>query len=239
MRIAIINGSPRGKDSCTMRMAVPLSQGMTDAGAQVNVLHLAELKPLPCRGCFSCWFRTPEKCVIDDGYNEALASIAVAELIVFAGPLYHYHMPGLMKNFLDRTITMAEPWMVPDQSRGGISKHPPRGKTINSVMLVSPCGFPEVRHFKPYSDWFKAYAQMTGLKWAGEVLRPMGELLRAEEMQPRLAGYYTDLRAAGAEVVREGALRPETEIKLQRSLVEGGAEEFRAMANRHFAKILG
>ncbi|MDD2773975.1 MAG: flavodoxin family protein [Elusimicrobiales bacterium] len=240
MKILIVNGSPRGKNSCTMRMVAPLSEGMEEAGAQVKLLYLAELNPGHCRGCFSCWFKTPGKCVIEDGYNEAMSSCEGAELVVFAAPLYHFHMPGLMKNFLDRTITASEPWIIPDDKRDGISTHPvARRNTINSIMLVSPCGFPEVKHFKPYSDWFKAYAKIAGLKWTGEILRPMGELLRSEEMQPHLSGYFADLRDAGMEVVREGALRHETEIKLQRDLLKGGSEEFRALANNRFAKLLG
>ncbi|MFZ2960201.1 MAG: flavodoxin family protein [Candidatus Ozemobacteraceae bacterium] len=239
MKIAIINGSPRGKNSCTMRMVTPLSDGMKEAGAEVKVLHLAELNPAHCRGCFSCWFKTPGTCIIDDGYNEAIASCEKTELLVFAAPLYHFHMPGLMKNFLDRTIITSEPWIVPDESRDGISRHIGRKNSITSVMIVSPCGFPEVKHFKPYSNWFKAYAEIAGMKWCGEILRTMGELLRNEEMQPHLTEYFADLRAAGSEIVREGVLSYETEIKLQRDLLKGGTEEFRAMANKRFAKVLG
>lgn len=239
MKISIINGSPRGENSCTMRMCNPLIEGMKEAGAQVHLLHLAKLAPHHCMGCFGCWTKTPGKCVINDGFNEAVAECAGANLAVFAAPLYHFHMPGIMKNFLDRTIVLSEPWMITDKTRGNISHHPIRNRTIDSMLLLSPCGFPEAAHFAPYSDWFKAYAKIAGVRWCGEILRPMAEVLRAEKFQPQLAGYYADLKAAGKELVCDGTLSRKTELLLQRDLVPGGVAAMREHANTHWERMLG
>ena len=43
-----------------------------------------------CSGCFTCWTKTPGKCIHKDDMEELLHKISQADVIVYATPLYYY-----------------------------------------------------------------------------------------------------------------------------------------------------
>ena len=60
MKILLINGSPKGKTSNSLRLANAFIQGLrteTEKAESVTIeeLDLVSLKISPCKGCFSCW----------------------------------------------------------------------------------------------------------------------------------------------------------------------------------------
>ena len=61
----------------------------------------------PCVGCFSCWNRTPGKCVIRDGYDDIGALIHRADEIVVNSRYTFGGFSGFVKNVLDRCIGYA------------------------------------------------------------------------------------------------------------------------------------
>ncbi len=63
MKVFAVNSSARtGADSKTQIMLEALIEGMAGAGAKVEVINLV--------GCFSCWTRTPGKCIHKDDMSE-------------------------------------------------------------------------------------------------------------------------------------------------------------------------
>ena len=72
MKALAINGSPRMKASSTWHMLKPLLAGMEAAGATTEVIHVRKLDLKPCIGCFTCWVRTPGKCIHDDAMGDTL-----------------------------------------------------------------------------------------------------------------------------------------------------------------------
>ncbi|MBM4285092.1 MAG: flavodoxin family protein [Deltaproteobacteria bacterium] len=238
MHVMAINGSPRKERSSTSHILGPLLEGMRAGGATTEVVHLGQVQIKPCLGCFLCWVKTPGKCVQQDDMATVLERFVQADILIFGTPLYHYAMSGLLKNFIDRTLPIHEPWMVEDPHHPGRSTHPDRYPKDRAALLVSPCGFPEFNHFAPLVHYFQFYIQKLGWRYLGEILRPAGNSLSGEQYQEMFTWYYDLVRQAGEQLIRQGQISPEVQAGLRRDLFPGGVETFRDEANRHWAETM-
>ena len=99
MKVVMINGSPHKNDS-TAEALREVGHGLTDGGAESELLHIgAEVVP-GCRGCFAC--RTLQRCVIDDCVNRAAEILHHADGRIVASPVYFSSPTGTLISFLDR-----------------------------------------------------------------------------------------------------------------------------------------
>ena len=238
MHVMAINGSPRKEKSSTYHILAPLLEGMRAAGATTELVHLGHLQIKPCLGCFLCWVKTPGKCVQKDDMAAVLERFVQADMLVFGTPLYHYNVSGLMKNFIDRTLPSFEPWLVEDPDHPGKSGHPDRYPRDRTMLLVSPCGFPEFDHFAPLVQYFQFFAQKLGWRYLGEILRPAGESLSHEQYQETFVWYYNLVRQAGEQLIRQGRITPEVQAGLRQDLFPGGPEAFRNEANHYWSETM-
>ena len=58
----------------------------------------------PCIGCFSCWNRTPGKCVVKDGYDDMGYLVHQAEEIRIISRYTYGGFSGFVKNVIDRCL---------------------------------------------------------------------------------------------------------------------------------------
>jgi putative NADPH-quinone reductase len=233
MRVVAINGSIRKEKSSTNHILKPLLEGMELAGAQTDLIMLGHLNIKPCLGCFLCWVKTPGKCVQADDMSEILGKYLQADLLVMGTPLYHYTLSGLLKNFMDRTLPMAEPWLI-EHHLAGLTGHPERYPKKRSLFLVSPCGLPEFDHFEALVHYFRYYSRHCGLNYLGEILRPGAESLSKANMQSLFDWYYDLVRQAGEQLIQRGSISPEIQTELKRDLFPGGVQAFRQHANQYW-----
>jgi multimeric flavodoxin WrbA len=237
MKVLAINGSPRGENSCTIQMLKPLLKGMEQAGAETEVVNLSKLKINHCLGCFACWTKTPGICVHNDDMAPILQKLVDADLIIYGTPLYVFTMTGLMKDFLDRKLPLAMPFMEQNPNQADSTRHPGRYIAANKkILLVSPCGFPELTHFEPLVSYYKYLAKVTGMKYIGEILRPMGELLRVEIAQEINSEYSEDLIQAGHQIVANEKIDEILHKKLHKLWMS--PEKYRELANQNFSEKL-
>ncbi len=67
MNVLVINGSPKGKASNTMKLTNALLEGIAENKDNIiKQLTVKDMDITPCLGCMSCWGKTAGKCVIDD-----------------------------------------------------------------------------------------------------------------------------------------------------------------------------
>ncbi|MDM8518549.1 SCP2 sterol-binding domain-containing protein [Anaerolineales bacterium HSG6] len=236
MKVLALNGSPRMKASSTYHMLIPFLAGMEAAGAETEVIHIRRLNLEACIGCYTCWARTPGVCIHDDSMADALQKFNTADMVIFGTPLYHFTMTGIMKNFVDRLLPRLEPWLIPHPHVPGVTGHPERVNKPNKMFLISPCGFPEFEHFDSLVATFKHIARMENWEYMGEILRPGAEPLSRRSLQNLFTNYYTLLRQAGEELVRDERISDDLQAKLHQDLFPGGKKAFYQLAEGYWTE---
>ncbi|MBO4385747.1 MAG: flavodoxin family protein, partial [Treponema sp.] len=132
MEILLINGSPKGKKSNSLRLAEKFLQGfkteMQGKGSELSVeeIELSSMNIGACKGCFGCWRNTPGVCCIKDDMQILLPKILNADMIVWSFPLYYFNVPGMLKNMIDRQLPLILPFMKENTSGHGSGSHETR-----------------------------------------------------------------------------------------------------------------
>ena len=226
MKITVINGSPKGRDSITNIMVTAFLKGAEQAGAETVNIFLAEKEIKHCKGCFSCWLVTPGECVIeDDDMAEILSEGEGADVLVLATPLKYANISGMLKVFVERLLPFANPYILKDEA--GETRHPKKRPEAESslyrskLVLISNGGLGQIGHFQVVSHWIRRLALNNLSEVIGEICMPQGPLLAnpAEELRPLIDGYLQLLQGAGREIVTNNRLSEETEKQLRQNLV--------------------
>lgn len=106
MKTLILKGSPR-QDGNTSTMADRFAAGLRAAGHDdVNTFSLNELTIRPCQACNGCFKPPFSGCVLDDDFQTIYPVFRDADLVVFAAPVYWWHLCAQMKAFVDRMHPM-------------------------------------------------------------------------------------------------------------------------------------
>jgi len=233
MKILAINGSPRGKSSNSDRILLPFLDGAREVGADAEVIYLSEKTINHCLGCFTCWTKSPGVCVHQDDMPELLEKIRLADLIVYATPLYVFTVSGLMKDFMDRHLPLAQPYIL---KRGGQYIHPRRyEEKSKKIILIANCGYPGKHHFSGLVETFRCFTSGSDKELAAVILCAAGELLKIPEAQASVKWFIKACKTAGRELVNCGKLTPETEALLNNDLID--PEFYSQMANSYWRGV--
>jgi hypothetical protein len=236
MKITVFNGSPRAERGNTHRMVEEFSTGAKEAGALIENVFLVKKEINHCRGCFTCWGKTPGICVIDDDMSALLKTFMNSDIVVFATPVYVDNVTAITKQFIDRLIPLIDPHMDPDEH--GESVHRKRFETYPRIVVISNCGYPEQSHFQVFPLLFRRVARNMHSEVLAEIYRGGGELLKVDhpQVRPIIASYKRLLQQAGKELVETLTLSEETKAALEAPLVS--AEQYREQVNRGFDAVL-
>jgi multimeric flavodoxin WrbA len=232
MKILLINGSPKGKTSNSLRLANAFIQGLrteTEKAESVTIeeLDLASLKISTCRGCFSCWKNTPGECCIKDDMQMIIEKELEADLIIWSFPLYYFSVPGLLKNMIDRQLPMNLPFMSKDDSGCGSGGHDARyDMSGKKHVLISTCGFYSSEG--NYDSVTKMFDHFLGKGRYETIFCGQGELFRVKELSSRTDEYLSYVRDAGREYAQVG-ISEETRERLSTLLYP--REVFEEMAD--------
>jgi Multimeric flavodoxin WrbA len=105
--ILILNGSPRANGN-TAAMVNALILGAESVGHTTNKVDIRLLNIKPCTGCYSCAAGKGDPCVQkDDMKKEVYQNLDMADVVVFASPLYWWQFTAQMKTVIDRLFAVA------------------------------------------------------------------------------------------------------------------------------------
>ena len=226
MKVLALNSSARvGVESKTEMMLEALVAGMVEAGAEVETINLKDKKIKPCQGCFSCWTKTPGKCIHqDDMSREILPKMQESDVVIYASPLFIHTFNATMQLVLERSLPGAEPYLI--QMEDGTWSHPVRGKSPQAVVL-SVAGFPEMQAFDALMVLVDHHFRKVRDRLWGELYRPGAESLTM--MRPLRDEVLAATRQAGRELVETKSISPETKARVEQP-VTGDMEEITDMA---------
>jgi multimeric flavodoxin WrbA len=222
MTILVLNGSPKGERSNTLRLTRSFLDG---AGwSNVTIIDVAKTDIKACLGCFSCWNKTPGKCVINDEMGEVLAKIIAADVIIWSFPLYYFSVPGGLKNLIDRQLPMNLPYMEEGAESGG---HPARYNLSHQKhIVISTCGF-----WTPEGNYEAINSMFDHIYGKGNyttIYCGQGELFHIPELKARTDTYLEVVHRAVAEYA-SGGIHVGTEAVLMEPLFSRNV--FEKMAN--------
>ena len=233
MKILLINGSPKGAKSNSLRLAHSFLDGIREQesernrAVEVEELHLNALRIAPCKGCFACWKQTPGTCCMEDDMQTVIEGLLSANLVIWSFPLYYYSVPGPLKNLIDRQLPMSLPFMCESRDGNGSGGHPSRyDRSRIRHVLISTCGFYSAEG--NYDSVTRMFDHVLGQGKYTSIFCGQGELFRVKELSARTDAYLAAVRQAGREYAA-GAIREETEAKLKALLYP--REVFEKMAD--------
>lgn len=229
MKILLINGSPRGKNSGTLKLAQAFLSGFQSVrqDAELGEITVRDRKINDCAGCFRCWTETPGVCVFKDDMKDICEALVAADVIIWSFPLYYYGMPSRVKALLDRTLPLSLPFI--DKRADGTAAHPQRYRRIPPrVVLISTVGFYTLkRNIDALSLQFELMTPEDSLT---KIFCPMGELFNQPALKETTDAFLDKVRKAGSEYALSFRVSPETQARLAQPLMP--ADIFIEMANQ-------
>lgn len=229
MKITAFNGSPKADRGNTHVIVSALLEGAAKAGASTENIFLAREKISHCIGCFTCWTKTPGKCVLKDDMEDLLKKYMASDIIIMASPLYADHVTGIMKDFMDRGIPLVCPQF--EMGDAGQTRHISRYEKYPSIVWVSNCGFPEKGQFAVLQLACERGIRNNKADIIAQIYRSQGPLLTSDDpgLKPVLNRYKELLRQAGAEIVLKRKIPDALRLELEEPFVP--EEEYSKAAN--------
>lgn len=107
MKIAILNGSPRAKNTTAMVNA--FADGAKEVGHEVNILHVGKMQIKDCMGCEYCHTKGNGTCIIKDDMQKVLPVVNDADMLVFATPVYYRGITSYLSAVIHRFYCIGKP----------------------------------------------------------------------------------------------------------------------------------
>jgi len=210
--IVVLDGGPRNaKYSKTTFMVDNFIEGAKHAGALVETFKLKNYEIKHCTGCYTCWTKTPGKCIFKDDMTMLRKKYREADLVVFASPLYIFNVTGIMKDFMDRLLPIMKPYMLLDEQ--GYIKHPDRFPESGEqgFVVFSAAGFPDIDHnFDGLEAMYRMWdSHNENMHLMGEFFMSAAEIIVQSVFSQRNHNIKIACQKAGEQVVREGRINKE------------------------------
>lgn len=234
MNVLLINGSPKGKNSNSLKLAYSFIEGLkseyANNGKEISIeeLHVASMNIDACKGCFTCWKKTPGICCIKDDMQTVIDKQLEADIILWSFPLYYFSVPGILKNLIDRQLPMSLPFMSSREDGYGSGSHDSRYNMEGKRhVLISTCGFYSTEG--NYDSVLRMFDHLLGKGNYETVFCGQGELFRVKELSARTEEYLDAVKVAGAEYAETGMISAKTDAVLRTLLYP--REVFEKMAD--------
>ena len=104
MRIVGICGSPKSERSSTRFLLEKALEAISDG--QTELLNIIDYNILHCTGCDSCVRKKPCPQSANDDMSKIEKKLVGADGIIIAAPSYFTSVPGVLKDFIDRSRAM-------------------------------------------------------------------------------------------------------------------------------------
>ena len=87
-----------------------------------------------CIGCFSCWVKTPSKCIIRDDAIKIYPLVASSENLIYVTRVKYGTYDTILKTFLERTIPTQQAFI---RLYNGEAHHVQRNVNVKNAIIVA------------------------------------------------------------------------------------------------------
>lgn len=206
MKVLIINGSPKSKNSETLKLTKTFVSGMDAKAKEIDTIN-CDIRP--CLGCYKCWKKESRKCCVNDDMHKILRKMKDSDVIIWSTPLFCYSVPSTMKALLDRMTSLLAPEII--ELSDGSKSHPAIDAFNAKHVLISGSPLPEADNcFDAIKFQFK---HMFG-EDIEMILCSENKLFNITGAQTVANEYLKTIEKAGKEFVEFGHILRETHEKL-------------------------
>ena len=218
MKILILNGSPKGERSATLKLARAFADGVRRDGDVLDLIDISKSDVHGCRGCFGCW-ANGGACVIRDDFPTLFRErYLTSDLVLWCFPLYFYEMPSQLKAFMDRTFVNNWPDMPLDEN--GRPTHPQRCDVSQmSHIIISTCGFYTAAGL--YDAVLAHFRILYGSRFKEAVTCAQGGAFSSDSVKELVDAYLEKVGQAGCEYRETGEFSAKTKAALMEPLLPG------------------
>ncbi|MCR5349737.1 MAG: flavodoxin family protein [Acholeplasmatales bacterium] len=224
LNILVLNGSPKMNNSSTMKVTNAFLEGIKNKrDCNIELINIQALNIKPCIGCLSCWGKTEGECIIkDDDISIVKQKLLKADIIIESFPLFFFGMPGIVKLFTDRLLSMMNTYRGDNNKDTERSLHGLRYDDPNKrFVLISTCAYTDVSLV--YESLIKQYDFICGKDSYSKILVPQMKTLVDVNNKNKLDKYLNKFILAGEEFVSNGTLSKECEANLSKPPFSEGA----------------
>ncbi len=229
MKILSVNGSPHKDRGNTYIIVKAFLEGARMEGAEViDEIFLQDKKIGYCLGCYTCWSKTPGRCIQKDDMEEIIEKVLSSDLLLLSTPVYIDGVTAQTKTFLDRLIPVLQAYFT---TVDGHCRHRLSVKKMPALFLISSCGFSEMDNFSAMVESVKKACKNLYMEYKGQLLRPAAHLMRLKEKYEAEVKVILDAaKEAGRQLIKYGRVSKEIEEKVSIPFCE--KEDFIKETNR-------
>ncbi len=155
MKALALIGSPRSEGNST-HMLKEVVRGFLDAGGEVEEINAGSVHVESCRGCLRC--NLIGRCAVrKDDWPVIARSIAGADVLLFASPVYFHHVTAPLKNILDRFRSFMQVAITEEGLR-----HTPWQSWQKKFVLLLSMGSSDETDARPVIDLFDFITDVLG-----------------------------------------------------------------------------
>ncbi len=161
-KVIVIIGSPR-KEGNSDILGRRVAEGAREAGANVEVVYVADLNIKHCTGCLRC--NLVKRCVLrGDDFPAFAEKFTASDAAAFVTPIYFHWMSSYLKDLIDRFRSLMHVQIKPDDL-----VHTPMSKMPRRCAFISVLGSPREDDARAVMRFFRYITEM----WHGEVVGEM------------------------------------------------------------------
>jgi hypothetical protein len=111
-KILIINGNPATGGRDLDRYLASLEKELAGAGHDVNAMILRDMDIRYCTGCWTCWWKTPGRCMHNDDMPALYTGFLASDLVILASPVIMGFVSALLKRATERLVPLIHPYLA-------------------------------------------------------------------------------------------------------------------------------
>ncbi len=224
LKVLILYGSPKNDNSSTMNVTRAFCEGIKEAiDAEIEYVNLSSLKVKPCIGCLSCWAKTEGECIIrNDDIVPFKEKILEADIFIESFPLYFFGMPGTLKVFTDRMLSMMNTYRGHKPPEDGSSLHGLRySKDNHKFVVISSCAYTQTDMV--YDSLKAQYDFICGKDGYTPIFVSQLKTLIELKNENKINKFLQKFKEAGKEFALNGSLSASTIENLKKPPFSEGA----------------